>query len=254
MNKMQTIALITGGSRGLGRNSAIALSRKGFDVILTYHSRKEEAELVIKEIEENGQKAAALQLDAGDVSTFERFASRLADVLQQKWNTEHFDVLINNAGFGVNAPLSATTEEQFDSLVNVHLKGVFFLTQKLLPRISDDGRIINISTGLTRFALDGYGAYAAMKGAVEVLTRYMAKEWGKRGIRVNTIAPGAIATDFQGGAVRDNQDIHGFIGSQTALGRVGRADDIGGLVASLCTDEMGWVNAQRIEASGGMFL
>lgn len=254
MNKMQKIALVTGGSRGLGRNSAIALSRKGFDVILTYHSRKEEAELVIKEIEENGQKAAALQLDAGDVSTFERFASRLADVLQEKWNTERFDVLINNAGFGVNAPLSATTEEQFDSLVNVHLKGVFFLTQKLLPRISDHGRIINVSTGLTRFALDGYGAYAAMKGAVEVLTRYMAKEWGKRGIRVNAIAPGAIATDFRGGAVRDNQDIQDFIGSQTALGRVGRADDIGGLVASLCTDEMGWVNAQRIEASGGMFL
>lgn len=254
MNKMQKIALVTGGSRGLGRNSAIALSRKGFDVILTYHSRKEEAELVIKEIEENGQKAAALQLDAGDVSTFERFASRLADVLQEKWNTERFDVLINNAGFGVNAPLSATTEEQFDSLVNVHLKGVFFLTQKLLPRISDHGRIINVSTGLTRFALDGYGAYAAMKGAVEVLTRYMAKEWGKRGIRVNAIAPGAIATDFRGGAVRDNQDIQDFIGSQTALGRVGRVDDIGGLVASLCTDEMGWVNAQRIEASGGMFL
>ncbi len=254
MNKMQKIALVTGGSRGLGRNSAIALSRKGFDVILTYHSRKEEAELVIKEIEENGQKAAALQLDAGDVSTFERFASRLADVLQEKWNTERFDVLINNAGFGVNAPLSATTEEQFDSLVNVHLKGVFFLTQKLLPRISDHGRIINVSTGLTRFALDGYGAYAAMKGAVEVLTRYMAKEWGKRGIRVNAIAPGAIATDFRGGAVRDNQDIQDFIGSQTALGRVGKADDIGGLVASLCTDEMGWVNAQRIEASGGMFL
>lgn len=210
--------------------------------------------MVIKEIEENGQKAAALQLDAGDVSTFERFASRLADVLQEKWNTERFDVLINNAGFGVNAPLSATTEEQFDSLVNVHLKGVFFLTQKLLPRISDHGRIINVSTGLTRFALDGYGAYAAMKGAVEVLTRYMAKEWGKRGIRVNAIAPGAIATDFRGGAVRDNQDIQDFIGSQTALGRVGRVDDIGGLVASLCTDEMGWVNAQRIEASGGMFL
>lgn len=254
MEKTQKIALVTGGSRGLGRNSAIALSRKGFDVIVTYHSRKEEAEWVVKEIEANGQQAAALQFDAGDVATFERFASGLTDILKEKWNTEHFDVLINNAGFAVHAPLADTTEEQFDSLVNVHLKGVFFLTQKLIGRISDHGRIINISTGLTRFALEGYGAYAAMKGAIEVLTRYMAKEWGSRGIRVNAIAPGAIATDFQGGAVRDNQGLNDFIGSQTALGRVGEADDIGGLVASLCTDEMGWVNAQRIEASGGMFL
>jgi NAD(P)-dependent dehydrogenase (short-subunit alcohol dehydrogenase family) len=254
MEKTQKIALVTGGSRGLGRNSAIALSRKGFDVIVTYHSRKEEAKLVVKEIEANGQKAAALQFDAGDIATFELFASRFTDVLKEKWNTEHFDVLINNAGFGVYAPLADTTEEQFDSLVNVHLKGVFFLTQKLISRISDHGRIINVSTGLTRFALEGYGAYAAMKGAIEVLTRYMAKEWGSRGIRVNAIAPGAIATDFQGGAVRDNQGLKDFIGSQTALGRVGEADDIGGLVASLCTDEMGWVNAQRIEASGGMFF
>lgn len=254
MENTQKIALVTGGSRGLGRNSAIALSRKGFDVIVTYHSRKEEAELVVQEIEANGQKAAALQLDASNVATFEQFASRLNEVLKEKWNTERFDVLINNAGFGVHTPLTETTEEQFDSLVNVHLKGVFFLTQKLISRISDHGRIINVSTGLTRFTLEGHGAYAAMKGAVEVLTKYMAKEWGKRGIRVNVIAPGAIATDFQGGAVRDNQGLSDFIGSQTALGRVGEADDIGGVVASLCTDEMGWVNAQRIEASGGMFL
>ncbi|RAV19692.1 SDR family oxidoreductase [Paenibacillus contaminans] len=254
MEKTQKIALVTGGSRGLGRSSAIALSRKGFDVIVTYHSRREEAESVVKEIEANGQKAAALQLDAGDVAAFEQFASRLSDILKEKWNTEHFDVLINNAGFGVHASLADTTEEQFDSLVNVHLKGVFFLTQKLISSISDHGRIINVSTGLTRFALEGYGAYAAIKGAVEILTRYMAKEWGSRGIRVNAIAPGAIATDFRGGAVRDNKRLNDFIGSQTALGRVGEADDIGGLVASLCTDEMGWVNAQRIEASGGMFL
>jgi NAD(P)-dependent dehydrogenase (short-subunit alcohol dehydrogenase family) len=254
METTQKIALVTGGSRGLGRNTAIALSRKGIDVIVTYHSRKEEAESVVKEIESNGRKAAALQLDAGDVSSFEAFASRLSDVLKQKWNQEHIDVLINNAGFGVHAPLADTTEEQFDSLMNVHFKGVFFLTQKLISRIADNGRIVNVSTGLTRFALEGYGAYAAMKGAIEILTKYMAKEWGRKGIRVNAVAPGAIATDFGGGVVRDNQGLKNFIGSQTALGRVGEADDIGGVVASLCTDDMGWVNAQRIEASGGMFL
>jgi NAD(P)-dependent dehydrogenase (short-subunit alcohol dehydrogenase family) len=254
MEKTQKIALVTGGSRGLGRNSAIALSRKGIDVIVTYHSRQEEAESVVKEIEGNGRKAAALQLDAGDISSFEAFASRLSDVLKEKWNQEHFDILINNAGFGVYAPLADTTEEQFDSLMNVHFKGVFFLTQKLISRIADNGRIVNVSTGLTRFANEGYGAYAAMKGAIEILTKYMAKEWGRRGIRVNAVAPGAIATDFGGGVVRDNQGIKDFIGSQTALGRVGEADDIGGVVATLCTDDMGWVNAQRIEASGGMFL
>ncbi|MCZ8517743.1 SDR family oxidoreductase [Paenibacillus filicis] len=254
MQTIQKIALVTGGSRGLGRNATIALSRKGIDVIVTYHSRKEEAESVVKLVEGNGRKAAALQLDAGDVSSFEAFASRLSDVLKEKWNQEHFDYLINNAGIGVHAPLVDTTEEQFDSLMNVHFKGVFFLTQKLISRIADNGRIVNVSTGLTRFAIEGYGAYAAMKGAIEILTKYMAKEWGRRGIRVNAVAPGAIATDFGGGALRDNQGRRDFIGSQTALGRVGEADDIGGVVASLCTEEMGWVNAQRIEASGGMFL
>ncbi|GIP26488.1 short-chain dehydrogenase [Paenibacillus sp. J23TS9] len=248
------IALVTGGSRGLGRNTAIALSRKGIDVIVTYHSRMEDGMSVVREIEGYGGKAAALQLDAGDISSFEAFASQLNDVLKEKWNQDYFDFLVNNAGFGVNALLADTTEEQFDSLMNVHFKGVFFLTQRLISRIADNGRIVNISTGLTRFANEGYGAYAAMKGAIEVLTKYMAKEWGRRGIRVNAVAPGAIATDFGGGVVRDNQGVNDFIGSQTALGRVGEADDIGGVVASLCTDEMGWVNAQRIEASGGMYL
>lgn len=254
MAQSQKIALVTGGSRGLGRNSAIALSKKGFDVIVTYHSRKDEAELVVKEIERNGQKAAALQFDAGDVASFDEFILRLTNVLKEKWNTEQIYALINNAGFGIHSSLVETTEEQFDSLMNVHFKGVFFLTQKLLPHIVDNGRVINVSTGLARFTLAGYGAYAAMKGAIEVLTKYMAKEWGSRGIRVNAIAPGAIATDFENGAVRDNPDLNRFIGSQIALGRVGEPDDIGGVVASLCTDEMGWVNGQRIEASGGMLL
>lgn len=254
MANTHKIALVTGGSRGLGRNAAVALSRKGVDVIVTYHTRREEAEAVVQQIEANGRKAAALQLDAGDVSSFEAFESRLVDLLKEKWNQEHIDFLVNNAGFGVHAPLASTTEEQFDSLMNVHFKGVFFLTQKLISRIADNGSIVNLSTGLTRFALEGYGAYAAMKGAIEVLTKYMAKEWGSRGIRVNAIAPGAIATDFGGGSVRDNKNVRDFIGSQTALGRVGEADDIGGVVASLCMADMGWVNAQRIEASGGMLL
>jgi NAD(P)-dependent dehydrogenase (short-subunit alcohol dehydrogenase family) len=254
MNLTQKIALVTGGSRGLGRNTAIALSRKGIDVIVSYHTRKEEAEQVVKEIENNGRKAAALQLDTGDVSSFEAFASRLSNVLNEKWNREQFDILVNNAGFGVHVSVADTTEEQFDSLMNVQFKGVFFLTQKLITRIADNGRIVNISTGLTRFVIEGFGAYAAMKGAIEILTKYMAKEWGTRGIRVNTVAPGAIATDFGGGAVRDNREMRDLIGSQIALGRVGEADDIGGVIASLCMDEMGWVNGTRLEASGGQLL
>jgi NAD(P)-dependent dehydrogenase (short-subunit alcohol dehydrogenase family) len=254
METNHKIALVTGGSRGLGRNSAIALSNKGIDVIVTYLSRKEEAEEVVQQIEANGCKAAALQLDAGNMSTFDSFAERLGDLLKEKWNRGQFDFLINNAGFGINAPIASTTEEQFDSLMNVHFKGVFFLTQKLLSRIADHGGVVNLSTGLTRFTTDGYGAYAAMKGAIEVLTKYMAKEFGKRGIRANMVAPGAIATDFGGGYLKENQGIRDALSSITALGRVGEVDDIGGVVASLCTPELGWVNAQRIEASGGMNL
>ncbi|WP_408010074.1 SDR family oxidoreductase [Pseudalkalibacillus sp. A8] len=175
-------------------------------------------------------------------------------MLKEKWNREQLDILVNNAGFGIHASVSETTEEQFDSMMNVQFKGVFFLTQKLFSRIADNGRIVNISTGLTRFVIEGFGAYAAMKGAIEILTKYMAKEWGTRGIQVNVVAPGAIATDFGGGAVRDNHEMRDFIGKNTALGRVGEADDIGGVVASLCTDDMGWVNAQRLEASGGQLL
>ncbi|MGG1517178.1 SDR family oxidoreductase [Paenibacillus oryzisoli] len=248
------IAVITGGSRGLGKNTAIALSRKGIDVILTYHSRQEEAEAVVREIEANGSQAAALQFDAGSISTFDDFAQRLAAVLRERWGREQFDFLINNAGFGLNGKLDSVTEEQFDNLMNVHFKGVFFLTQKLIARIADNGGIINLSSGLTRFAFEGSGTYAAMKGAIEVLTKYMAKEWGHRGIRANVVAPGAIETDFGGGRVRDNEALNRHIASVTALGRVGMPDDIGGLIASLCTEELRWVNAQRIEASGGMML
>jgi NAD(P)-dependent dehydrogenase (short-subunit alcohol dehydrogenase family) len=253
---MQTrkLALITGGSRGLGRNGAITLSRKGIDVILTYNSKKEEAEATVKEIEANGGKAVALQLNVADVKGFASFAEQVKSVLQNTWNRENFDFLVNNAGTGLHKPFAETTEEDFDTLVNIHFKGVFFLTQKILPMIADGGSIINVSTGLARFALPGYSAYAAMKGAIETLTRYQAKELGSRGIRVNVIAPGAIETDFGGGTVRDNADINAFIASQTALGRVGLPDDIGGVIASLCSPEMSWVNAQRIEASGGQFL
>lgn len=253
---MQTrkLALITGGSRGLGRNGAIALSKKGIDVILTYNSKKEEAETTVKEIEANGGKAVALQLNVADVKGFVSFAEQVKNVLKNTWNRDHFDFLVNNAGTGLHKPFTETTEEDFDTLVNIHFKGVFFLTQKMLPMIADGGSIINVSTGLARFASPGFSAYAAMKGAIETLTRYQAKELGSRGIRVNVIAPGAIETDFGGGTVRDNADINAFIASQTALGRVGLPDDIGGVIASLCSPEMSWVNAQRIEVSGGQFL
>lgn len=254
MNSTQKIALVTGGSRGLGRNSAIALSRKGIDVIITYHTRKEEAEKVVREIENNGQIAVALQLDTGDVSKFDTFVSQLSVVLKDKWNREQIDILVNNAGFGIHASVTETTEEQFDSMMNVQFRGVFFLSQKLYRYIADNGRVVNISTGLTRFVIEGFGAYSAMKGAIEVLTKYMAKEWGKRGIRVNVVAPGAIATDFGGGSVRDNQQMREYIASNIALGRVGEPDDIGGVVASLCTEELGWVNGTRLEVSGGQSL
>jgi NAD(P)-dependent dehydrogenase (short-subunit alcohol dehydrogenase family) len=254
MDESRKIALVTGGSRGLGRDSAIALSKKGIDVIITYNTQKEKADLVVKEIEDNGGKAVAMQLDVSDVSSFDSFVSKFSDVLNENWNRNHFDFLINNAGFSGHYSILDTTEEQFDSLMNVHFKGVFFLTQKLIPLIADNGGIVNTSTGLTRFTIPGSAAYAAMKGAVEVLTRYLAKELGHRGIRVNAIAPGAINTEFSGDNYIKNPGLKDFIGSQTALGRIGKASDIGGIVANLCTNEMGWVNAQRIEASGGMFL
>lgn len=248
------IALITGGSRGLGRNAALHVARSGSDVILTYRSQAAEAQAVVAEIEALGRRAVALQLDVSDSRSFAAFAQQVQAALAAHWQRQRFDHLVNNAGIGIHASFMETTEEQFDTLVNIHLKGTFFLTQKLLPLMNDGGRILNISTGLARFALPGYAAYAAMKGGIEVLSRYMAKELGARGIAVNVVAPGAIETDFGGGAVRDNAQLNAMVASQTALGRAGQPDDIGGVIAALLQPGCGWVNAQRIEASGGMFL
>ncbi|MBC7500790.1 MAG: SDR family oxidoreductase [Herminiimonas sp.] len=248
------IALITGASRGLGRSSAVHLARAGVDIVLTYQSNITEAAAVVKEIEMLGRKAVALQLDVADSKTFTHFAATVKEVLSATWQRDQLNYLVNNAGSGIHASFADTSEDQFDLMVNVHLKGTFFLTQHLLPLIADGGRLVNISSGLTRFALPGYGAYAAMKGGVEVLTRYMAKELGTRGIAVNTIAPGAIETDFGGGAVRDNAAMNAGIASQTALGRVGMPDDIGGAVAALLGEGNRWMNAQRIEVSGGIAI
>jgi NAD(P)-dependent dehydrogenase (short-subunit alcohol dehydrogenase family) len=254
MSTPTPIALITGGSRGLGKSMALKLAEHGTDVVLTYRSNKAEADAVVAAIQQFGRRAVALPLDVGKASSFPAFADQLRAALKDQWQRAQFDYLVNNAGIGVHASFAETSEAQFDELVNVHFKGAFFLTQTLLPIMADGGRILNISTGLARFALPGYSAYAAMKGAIEVLTRYLAKELGARRIAVNTLAPGAIETDFGGGVIRDNADVNAFIASQTALGRVGLPDDIGGAVVSLLSKESGWINGQRIEASGGMFI
>ena len=254
MEVKNKIALITGGSRGLGKNMALHLAQKGIDVVITYHSKKDEAQAVVAEIEKTGRKAAALQLNTGDVKSFDAFFVQLSAVLQSTFQVSNFDFLVNNAGIGIHSSFADTTEENFDQLMNIHFKGVFFLTQKALPLINNGGRIINLSSGLARFSMPGYAAYGAMKGAIETLTKYLAKELGARGIAVNVVAPGAIETDFGGGAVRDNQQINQQIAGITALGRVGLPDDIGGVVAFLCTTEGGWINGQRIEVSGGMLL
>ncbi|SCK22466.1 SDR family NAD(P)-dependent oxidoreductase [Vogesella sp. LIG4] len=251
---MRKIAIITGASRGLGRNTALKLAARNTDIIFTYHSNRAAADEVIAAIEALGGKALALQLDVGQVASHAGFADAVRAALREHWQRDSFDFLVNNAGMGVHAAFADTSEAQFDLLLNTHFKGMFFLTQALLPLLADGGRIVNLSSGLARFALPGYAAYAAMKGAVEVLTRYLAKELGPRGIAVNTIAPGAIATDFGGGTVRDNPEVNRFVASQTALGRVGEADDIGGAITALLSDDNRWVNAQRIEVSGGMML
>lgn len=254
MSTSHRIALITGGSRGLGRSMALQLARRGSDILLTYHHKEAEAAEVVRQIEASGRRAVALRFDAADSSRFDAFAEQVRDALSQTWNRDRFDHLVNNAGIGSYASFADTTEEQFDLLMAVHLKATFFLTQKLLPLIADGGRIVNVSSGLARFSLPGYAAYAAMKGGVEVLTRYMAKELGARGIAVNTVAPGAIETDFGGGAVRDDEQLNTYIGSLTALGRAGLPDDVGGAVASLLDEGSGWINGQRVEVSGGMLI
>ena len=247
------VAIVTGGSRGLGRNVVQSIAGRGTDVIFTYRSNEAEADALVAELEEMGRRAAALQLDVEDAGTFDAFVEKVRDVLRY-WGADRFQFLVNNAGIGVYATIAETTEAQFDQLMNIHVKGTFFLTQKLLPLIADGGRIVNVSTGLARFTQPGYAAYASAKGAVEVMTRYLALELGSRQIAVNVIAPGAIETDFAGGAVRDDSDVNEMIASHTALGRAGLPEDIGGVVASLFSPEMGWVNAQRIEASGGQNL
>ncbi|MFY9790902.1 MAG: SDR family oxidoreductase [Candidatus Sulfotelmatobacter sp.] len=247
------IAIITGGSRGLGRNTAINLALRGVDIVFTYRANEKEAESLIREIEAMGRKAAAFRLDTGDTRGFDAFVAEVRKTLQS-WGRDRFDYLVNNAGNSQHINFDKVTEADFDAVVNVHFKGVFFLTQKLLPLINDGGRIVNISSGLARFSLPGSSVYAAAKGAVEVLTRYLAKELGPRGITANVVAPGAIQTDFSGGMVRDNPEVNKTVANMTALGRAGVPDDIGPMIAALLSDENRWINGQRIEVSGGMAL
>lgn len=251
---MSKIALVTGGSRGLGKDMALQLAKRGSDVIITYNNNKEMADVVVAEITATGQKAAALQLDMGNTAQLNAFVDAFKGTLSADFGTDKFDFLINNAGMGATIPFMQATEEQFDDFVNVHFKGVYFLTQKLLPIMNDGGRIINLSSGTTRFANPGYSIYASMKGAIEVFTRYLAKEVGPRCITANVLAPGPIETDFNNATIRNNPQLKGMLSNNTALGRVGVATDIGGIVASLCSDDMGWVTGQRIEASGGINL
>jgi NAD(P)-dependent dehydrogenase (short-subunit alcohol dehydrogenase family) len=254
MENKNKIALVTGGSRGLGKDMALRLAEKGLDVIITYNSQAQDAQAVVAQIQQTGQKAAALQLNTGDIKSFATFTTQLQDVLKNTFNTNHFDYLVNNAGVGGYSPFADVTEELFDQMLNIHFKGVYFLTQKMLTLMNDGGGIVNVSSGLTRVTVPASSAYASMKGAIEVFTRYLAKELGARGIRANVIAPGAIMTDFGGAHLRNSEELQKFISSVTALGRPGVAEDIGGVVAFLCTEDARWVNGQRIEVAGGMAL
>jgi NAD(P)-dependent dehydrogenase (short-subunit alcohol dehydrogenase family) len=246
-----TIALVTGGSRGLGRDMALKLAQQGTDIILTYRRQQAEAAAVVADIEALGRRAVALTLNVADVSTFASFFGQVSTVLTDTFGTDRFDFLLNNAGTGLRASITETTEAQFDEMVNVHLKGVFFFTQRALPLLRDGGRILNISSSTTRTAFAGVSAYAAMKGAVEVFTRYLALELGSRGIAANSIAPGAV---FNCGDITDTPEVRAWVAQTTALGRVAEPDDIGGIVAFLCTDAARWLNGQRIEATGGIAL
>lgn len=254
MDTKTNIALVTGGSRGLGKNAALKIAQKGLDVIITYRSNKEEADAVVSEIKAMGQKAAAFQLDTKDIKSFDAFIKEVTTHLADNTGSTNIDYLINNAGTALYSPITEVTEEQLDDMVDIHFKGVFFLTQKLLPFINDGGGIVNVSSGLARFATPGSSVYGSIKAGVEMLTKYMAKELGSRKIKANVIAPGAIETDFGGGRVRDNEEINAMVAGATALGRVGLPGDIGGVVAFLCTEDARWINGQRIEVSGGMFL
>ncbi len=248
------IALVTGGSRGLGRDSALRLAAHGADVILTYRNRLKEALMVVAEIEELNRRAAVLELDFMQIERLDDMAAHVQDLLRERWGVRKFDFLINNAGFGGTTPIGGTAEDVFDSLYLVHFKGVYFLTEKLLPMIADQGRIVNFSSGLTRFVVPGSAAYASMKGAIEVYTRYLAKELGPRGITANVLAPGAIDNDFNEETFEAHPQLREQIAAGTALGRVGVSEDIGGIVAFLCSEDARWINAQRIEASGGAYL
>jgi NAD(P)-dependent dehydrogenase (short-subunit alcohol dehydrogenase family) len=246
------IALVTGGSRGLGKDMALSIAKKGSDVILTYRNNEQQANGVVKEIEATGRRAAALHLDMTDFKSLDSFVQSVSATLKSKWNTASFDFLINNAGMGATVPFTEVTEELFTDFLNVHFKGVYFLTQKSLSILNDGGRIVNISTGTTRFCVPGYSVYASMKGAVETFTKYLAKELGARSITANIVAPGPVETDFNSAAIRSNPQMKGFLSSLSPLGRVGEATDIGGVVAFLCSEEAGWINGQRIEVSGGI--
>ena len=254
MESTNKIALITGGSRGLGRNMAKHLAAKGHDVIITYNSKKDEAEEVVREIEAQGRKGAALKLDVGDIKSLAGFVSEVSLLLKSKFGAERFDFLINNGGMGGSIPFTTATEDDVDRFYNVHYKGVFFLTQYALPILNDGGRIVNLSTGTTRFANPGYSIYASMKSAIETLTRYLAKDLGPRRITVNVVAPGPVETDFNNAAIRSNPELKARLATVTALGRVGEPDDIGGVVAFLCSEDARWISGQRIEVSGGINL
>jgi NAD(P)-dependent dehydrogenase (short-subunit alcohol dehydrogenase family) len=254
MKETTKIAVVTGGSRGLGRNMVLRLAEKGIDTILTYNSNKTEADKVVAEVRAMGRKAEALQLDTSDSKRFDAFFKKVAEHLEQHTGSGKFDFLVNNAGTAAHSPIAETPEASIDEMYNIHLKGVFLLTEKSLPYLNDNGRIINISSGLTRFSLPGYAAYASMKGAIEVFTRYLAKELGSRGITANTVAPGLTETDFTRRFLPSTEEGMKQAGSIFALGRVGRPDDIGGVVAWLCTEDARWVTAQRIEVSGGQLL
>lgn len=246
------IALVTGGSRGLGKDMAISLAKRGVDVVLTYRSKKEEAEDTVKEIAQLGQKAIALHLDMSEFASIDPFVQAVKDTLKTEWDVTAFDFLVNNAGMGATVPFLQVTEPLFDEFLNVHFKGIYFLTQKCVPMLNEGGCIINISTGTTRYSNPGYSVYASMKGAIEVFTKYLAKELGQKGIRANVVAPGPVETDFNNAAIRNNPQAKTMLASLSPLGRVGRADDIGGVVAFLCSGEAGWINGQRIEVSGGI--